>query len=151
MEKQQNKGNVNVKTGQNKAILGQICKNYNEENTKKSIDLSNEQISFIIQKCEYEIEENEDLIKDLKDKKVISDWTEENCFISNLIKDIKQNFYDKIGTQIVIQSLTPQQEDFIFETGLERYREAQEQEAERNEARADLCRKNEENNIIFED
>ena len=56
---------------------------------------------------------------------------DENVFISNLIKDVKNNFSNKVGTQFVLQGLTKEQEDYIIESGLEQMRERREQEARR--------------------
>jgi len=84
----------------------------------KSIEINNEQINFIIQKLKNEVEENEDLISDLKDTTEKEVWKDENKFIKNLISDLKQN------SQLVIQNveLTAEQEDYMIESQLEEIR-----------------------------
>ena len=115
-------------TDYKKAISEALNEKFKAQNTKKSLDLTNELISFIIELCEYEIIENDNLISDLTNGNEKTAWIDENCFIKKLIMDIKDNFHDKVGNQIVIQELTPQQEDYIIESGLEKMREAREYE-----------------------
>ena len=115
-------GNIKPNEALKSVPINDLCEKYSEANTKKSIDLTDEQISFIIQLCESEIRSNDSFLDDLKDPNEKSAWIDTNVFCMKLIKDIKQNFFDKIGTQIVIQELTKEQEDYIIECGLEEYR-----------------------------
>lgn len=113
-----------------------LNESFEAQKGKKSIDLTNEEISFIIQKLEHEILSNKILIEELEQQKKnkiknsieINVWKEENQFILNLIKNIKSNFNNKIGIseQFVLQALTPEQEDYIIESGLEEMRERRE-------------------------
>jgi len=95
---------------------------------KNKIYLTNEQIQFLTEMCNYEIEENKEVIKDLKEskkigkKKEIKSWLEENKFIKDLIYCLN----NKTSYQVVLQELTPKQEDYILESGLEQIREARE-------------------------
>jgi len=86
------------------------------------IDLTKEQVDFIIQICDYEIKENEDLINNLYDEREIKVWKEENKFIKGIMETLK------IEKQFIIQGLTPKQEDYIIESQLERIREERQNE-----------------------
>ena len=92
----------------------------------KTYCLNTEQINFIIQKLGYELEQNEDMIKDLKDSNEINAWKNENKFIKSTIKDLKLLY--KHEAQVIIQKveLTNEQEDYMIESQLEQIRLARE-------------------------
>ena len=124
-------GNIKPNEQLKKLAINDLCESFTDgkpQNLRKSIDLTNEQIDFIIQVCENEINENKEVIKYSKDFSEIRAWLDEIVFISNLIKDVKNNFSNKVGTQFVLQGLTKEQEDYIIESGLEQMRERRENE-----------------------
>ena len=65
----QKTGNIKPNEALKKSSHSPINANYSEEIDKKSVFLTKEQVSFIIQICEYEIEENLEVIKDLRNSK----------------------------------------------------------------------------------
>jgi hypothetical protein len=90
--------------------------------------LNNEQLDYIISLCKNDIAMNEDLIKDLKNKTEKLVWRDEVRFAKKLIKRINGLRAEQEHTQLVIQSLTAEQEDYVIENQLEQIREAREYE-----------------------
>jgi len=99
---------------------------FKHQNQEVSIKLTNEQLDYLIQLCKYDIEMNEDLITDLKDMKEIDVWKDEIKFVRNIISKIRGLRAEIKHNQFVLQALTPQQEDYIIESGLEQARERRE-------------------------
>lgn len=92
---------------------------FKQQKEAREIKLTNEQINYIIQLCENDIKNNENLIKGLRDEKGV------RKIINYLRAENKQN------SQFVLQKLTelsPSQEDFLIESQLEQMREARENE-----------------------
>jgi hypothetical protein len=120
-------GDIKPNEAVKKTSHSPLNENYNEEIDKKSVFLTKEQISFLIQKCKYEIIGNKQIIQDLKESKKkmgkkieIACWKEENKFIQDIICCLN----NKISYQVVLQELTPSQEDYVLENSLEMMREA---------------------------
>lgn len=107
------------------------------------ITITSEELDFLIQHLDYEISENEDLILNSKRADEKKAWIEENIFIKRLKTKLlfKQQKYEVILQQLrePKQELTAQQEDYVIEEGLERYREARDSQEERQKAINKMC------------
>ena len=93
----------------------------------KAVYLNEEEIEEVTKLLNYEIESNEDYIKNPKleyDEKLA--W-EQTIELHNQIKE-KLRINPKIEKNLVIQELTHEQEDYIIESGLEQIRENRQNE-----------------------
>ena len=86
--------------------------------------LNTKKINYLIKLCDYEIKENREVIKEAETKEEKSAWREENKFLKEIIKSLRE--VKKPNTQLVIQGLTAEQEDYLLESQLEQIREAKE-------------------------
>lgn len=100
---------------------------FKQQKELRDLKLSHEQINFIIQQLDYDLEQNEDIIKNSKDKNERNCCKEENLFIKKLICDLESQEHSQLILQKLISNdkeLTAEQEDYILESSLEQMREA---------------------------
>ena len=97
---------------------------FKQQKEMRAVNLSHEQINFIIQQLNYGIKHNEDIIKNSKDKDEREVWKDENIFIKTLINDLKQDESQLVIQKVMKNELTAEQEDYILESYLEQVREA---------------------------